>query len=116
MSFDYSAPTRRVGSRWAVIGFWLWAGAVALVVAAFILGSALADSLPVDMGIGSSVTFPVVAALIGIPVSTVGLAFAVTSLVKREPRRGLAVATTVFWFVTPVIVLIVGRTLAELAS
>ena len=106
------AMTRR-GSRWAVIGFWLWAAAIVVVVAAMVLGAALDDTLAVDMGIGASVVFPVVGGLIAIPLSTVGLAFAITSLAKREPRRGLSIATIVLWATTPILVLAVASSLGS---
>ncbi|SMG32099.1 hypothetical protein [Agreia pratensis] len=116
MSDERTAAAPRAKSRWAVFGFWLWAAAIALVVAATILGIALNDTLPTDMGIRASVTFPVVASLIAIPLSTVGLAFAITALAKREPRKGLAITTIVLWAVTPIVALAVARGLATLVS
>jgi uncharacterized membrane protein len=116
MSYERTAAAPRATSRWAVFGFWLWAVAIALVVAATVLGVALNDTLPVDMGIRASVTFPVVAGLIAIPLSTVGLAFAITALAKREPRKGLAITTIVLWAVTPIVALAVARGLATLVS
>lgn len=116
MTYEAQLVTARRGSRWAVIGFWLWTAAIVLVVAAAILGDALNDTLPIDMGIGASVTFPLVGAMIAIPLSTVGLGFAITSLVKREPRKGLAITTIVLWAATPIVALAVARTLASLVS
>jgi hypothetical protein len=43
-----------------------------------------------------------VAAFTAIVLSTVGLGFAISSLAKREPRQGLAIATIVLWAVTPI--------------
>lgn len=109
----FTMPTR---SRKAVLGFWLWAGAVALFVVGVILGIALYDVLPSDMGVNESLTLPIAAGFIAIPVSTIGLGFAIASLVKNEPRRGLAISTIVLWVLTPAVAIIVSRGVATLAS
>jgi hypothetical protein len=109
----FTTPTR---SRKAVLGFWLWAGAVTLFVVGVILGIALYDVLPSDMGVNESIMFPIAAGFIAIAVSTVGLVFAIASLVTREPRRKLAIATIVLWLATPIVTVIVARTVAEFAS
>lgn len=105
-----------ISSRRAILGFWLWAVAVALFIVGVILGIALYDVLPSDMGVNQSLTFPFVAAFIAIPMSTVGLGFAIASLVKHEPRRGLAITTIVLWPTTPIVALVVAHGVATLAS
>jgi Na+/H+-dicarboxylate symporter len=108
MTIDWPSMAPRPGSRRAIIGFWLWAGSVILFVVGVTLGIALEDALPSQMGISASLNFPFAAGFIAIPVSTVGLGFAIASLKKREPRRRLAVATVVGW-VLPIVALIVLR-------
>jgi hypothetical protein len=116
MTFEHTAPTAPVGSRWAVLGFCLWASAVVLFVVGVVLGIALYDVLPSHMGVNESITFPIAAGFIAIPVSTIGLGCAITSLVKREPRRGLAITTIVLWLLTPIVAIIVARTIAQISS
>ena len=116
MTFAPHPVTVPVSSRRALLGFWLWAAAVALFVVGVVLGIALYDVLPSDMGVNESLVFPIAAGFIAIPVSTIGLGFAITSLVKREPRKGLAITTIVLWAATPIVVLAVARGVATLAS
>ena len=116
MTFAPHPVTVPVSSRRALLGFWLWAAAVALFVVGVVLGIALYDVLPSDMGVNESLVFPIAAGFIAIPVSTIGLGFAITSLVKREPRKGLAIATIVLWAATPVVLLVMIRGVATLAS
>jgi hypothetical protein len=116
MTFAPYPVATPLSSRRAILGFWLWAAAVALFIVGVILGIALKDAFPGDMGIGASVTIPLIAALIGVPVSTVGLGFAIASLVKGEPRRGLAITTIVLWATAPIVVLGAARTLATLVA
>lgn len=94
----------------------MWAAAVALFVVGAILGIALYDVLPKNMGVSQSLDFPFVAAFIAIPMSTVGLGFAIASLVKHEPRRRLAITTIVLWPTTPIVFFIFVRVFATFTS
>ena len=116
MTFAPHPVAMPVSSRRALLGFWLWAAAVALFVVGVILGVALYDVLPSDMGVNESLVFPIAAGFIAIPVSTIGLGFAIASLVKCEPRKGLATTTIVLWAATPVVLLVMTRGVATLAS
>jgi hypothetical protein len=116
MTYEFQPAATNGRSRKAVIGFWLWAAAIVLFVVALFLGMALNETHPGDMGIGTSITFPVGAAFVALPLSTVGLGFAIAALVRRERRKGLAITTIFLWVTTPFVALMVVRVLFALSD